>query len=196
MSKVYSLPNILTIGRLILIPFLVVVFYLPWQGSHYMATGIFITASLTDWLDGYLARRWKQVTLFGAFLDPVADKVLVATALLLLVGAKEFNYITLPAIVIVGREIVISALREWMAEWGKRASVAVGLMGKIKTAFQMFSIVLLLAFNPEMHWMGMVGVVMLYIAAIMTIWSMIIYIKIAWEQMMIVDESQAEAMNL
>lgn len=196
MSKVYSLPNILTIGRLVLIPFLVIVFYLPWQGAHYMATGIFITASLTDWLDGYLARRWKQVTLLGAFLDPVADKVLVATTLLLLVGAKEINYITLPAIVIVGREIVISALREWMAEWGKRASVAVGMMGKIKTALQMFSLVLLLAFNPDMNWIGMLGVVMLYIAAIMTIWSMIIYIKIAWQQMMITDESQTEMVNV
>lgn len=196
MSKVYSLPNILTIGRLILIPFLVVVFYLPWHGAHYMATGIFITASLTDWLDGYLARRWKQVTLLGAFLDPVADKVLVATALLLLVGAKEINYITLPAIVIVGREIVISALREWMAEWGKRASVAVGWLGKIKTVMQMISIVLLLAFNPEMSWIGMMGVVMLYLAALMTIWSMVFYLQIAWQQMMHVNNNHSSDLNV
>ncbi len=179
----YSLPNLLTFSRILLIPILIIVFYLPWKGAHVLATAIFIIASVTDWLDGYLARKWKQTTLLGAFLDPVADKVLVATCLLLLVGAKEINYITLPSIVIVGREIVISALRELMAEWGKRTSVAVGLLGKIKTTLQMIAIVLLLAFNPEQTWLGSLGVVMLYVAAIMTIWSMIVYMKIAYQEL-------------
>ncbi len=183
MSKVYSLPNLLTISRLLVIPIIIVVFYLPWHGAHYLATGLFILASVTDWLDGYLARRWGQVTLLGAFLDPVADKVLVATCLLLLVGAQDINYITIPSIVIVGREIVISALRELMAEWGKRASVAVGVLGKIKTCLQMTAIVLLLAFHPGSTWLGVLGVVCLYVAAILTIWSMVVYIKIAWYEL-------------
>jgi CDP-diacylglycerol--glycerol-3-phosphate 3-phosphatidyltransferase len=180
---VYSLPNILTFSRILLIPVLIIVFYLPWKGAHLLATGIFIVASITDWLDGYLARKWKQTTMLGAFLDPVADKVLVATCLLLLVGAKDIDYITLPAIVIVGREIVISALRELMAEWGKRTSVAVGFLGKIKTTLQMIALVLLLAFNPEQTWLGSLGVVMLYVAAIMTIWSMVVYMKIAYHEL-------------
>jgi len=180
---VYSLPNILTFSRILLIPVLIIVFYLPWKGAHLLATAIFIVASITDWLDGYLARKWKQTTMLGAFLDPVADKVLVATCLLLLVGAKDIDYITLPAIVIVGREIVISALRELMAEWGKRTSVAVGFLGKIKTTLQMIALVLLLAFNPEQTWLGSLGVVMLYVAAIMTIWSMVVYMKIAYHEL-------------
>lgn len=184
---VYSLPNILTMMRLVLIPILVIVFYMPWEWSHYLATSIFILASITDWLDGYLARKWGQVTHLGAFLDPVADKVLVATCLLLLVGAKDINYITLPSIVIVGREIVISALREWMAEWGKRASVAVGRLGKIKTVLQMLAIILLLAFHPNDTLIGVLGVILLYIAALMTIWSMVVYIKIAYLEMSSMD---------
>lgn len=179
----YSLPNLLTFSRILLIPILIVVFYLPWKGGHVLATSIFIIASLTDYLDGYLARKWGQTTLLGAFLDPVADKVLVATCLLLLVGAKEINYITLPSIVIVGREIVISALREFMAEWGKRTSVAVGLLGKIKTTLQMIAIAILLALRPEQTYLGLLGVFMLYIAAMMTIWSMVVYMKIAYQTM-------------
>lgn len=180
----YNLPNILTLSRIVIIPILIVVFYLPWHGAHILATGLFIVASITDGLDGYLARKWHQTSMLGAFLDPVADKVLVATCLLLLVGAKDINYITLPAIVIVGREIVISALREWMAEWGKRASVAVGVLGKVKTTLQMIAIILLLAFHPQQTWLGSLGVVMLYVAALMTIWSMVVYLKIAYEEML------------
>lgn len=180
----YNLPNILTLSRIAIIPILVVVFYLPWQSAHLMATGLFIIASITDGLDGYLARKWQQTSMLGAFLDPVADKVLVATTLLLLVGAKDINFITLPAIVIVGREIVISALREWMAEWGKRASVAVSVLGKVKTILQMLSIILLLAFHPVQSWLGILGVVMLYVAAFMTIWSMVVYLKIAYQEML------------
>ena len=183
MSKIRNLPNILTIARLLLIPILILVFYLPWEWSNYTAACIFLVASITDWLDGYLARKWQQETLFGAFLDPVADKVLVSTALLLLLGVSKIHFITLPAIVIVGREIVISALREWMAEWGKRASVAVGLLGKIKTILQMVSLVLLLAFHKQHTWFAAMGVILIYLAALMTIWSMVVYMRIAFEVM-------------
>lgn len=132
MSRVTSLPNLLTLMRIVLIPIFIIVFYLPVPWAHGLAAAIFALASFTDWLDGYLARKLEQISPFGAFLDPVADKLLVACSLLLLVGEKDVGYITIPAIVIVGREIVISALREWMAEIGSRASVTVSYIGKIK----------------------------------------------------------------
>jgi CDP-diacylglycerol--glycerol-3-phosphate 3-phosphatidyltransferase len=169
--------------RILLIPVFVGVFYLPASWAHGAAAVIFAIASLTDWLDGYLARRWEQSSPFGAFLDPVADKLLVTTSLLLLVGAKDLNYITLPAIIIVGREIVISALREWMAEVGRRASVTVSHVGKVKTAMQMIALVLLLAFYPATSYWGVLGFILLYVAAIMTIWSMVVYLMIAWPQL-------------
>ncbi len=167
-----------------LIPVFVIIFYLPFDGAHFIAACIFAAAGFTDWLDGYLARRLHLTSTFGAFLDPVADKLLVSTSLLLLVGAKEIDYITIPAIVIVGREIVISALREWMAEIGKRASVTVGYIGKAKTAIQMLALMLLLAFTPLVSWWGTIGFVLLYVAAILTIWSMVIYLTIAWPDLM------------
>lgn len=183
MSTLTSLPNLLTLLRIILIPIFVGVFYLPFDWAHWVAAIIFAAAGFTDWLDGYLARRLKQMSPFGAFLDPVADKLLVATSLLLLVGAKDVNYITLPAIVIVGREIVISALREWMAEVGRRASVTVNYIGKVKTTMQMLALFLLLAFHPANSWWGVLGFILLYLAAILTIWSMVIYLTIAWPQL-------------
>lgn len=178
-----SWPNLLTLMRIVLIPIFVIVFYLPVTWAHAATAILFALASFTDWLDGYLARRLKQMSPFGAFLDPVADKLLVATSLLLLVGTRDINYITLPAIVIVGREIVISALREWMAEVGSRASITVSYIGKVKTTVQMFALVLLLAFYPESSYWGMLGFFLLYVAAILTIWSMVIYIMIAWPQL-------------
>lgn len=184
MSTLTSLPNLLTLLRIVLIPIFVIVFYLPFDCAHAIAAGIFAAASITDWMDGYLARKLKMMSPFGAFLDPVADKLLVSTSLLLLVGAKDIDYITLPAIVIVGREIVISALREWMAEVGRRASVAVGYIGKVKTGLQMIALVLLLAFNPIISWWGSIGFILLYVSAILTIWSMIIYLMIAWPELM------------
>ncbi|WED42314.1 CDP-diacylglycerol--glycerol-3-phosphate 3-phosphatidyltransferase [Legionella cardiaca] len=184
MSTLTSLPNLLTLMRIVLIPVFIIAFYLPFDWSHGLAAAIFALASFTDWLDGYLARRLKQMSPFGAFLDPVADKLLVACSLLLLVGAREMDYITIPAIVIVGREIVISALREWMAEVGSRASVTVSYIGKIKTTVQMIALLLLLAFNPTQSWWGVLGFILLYLAAILTIWSMIIYLTIAWPQLM------------
>ena len=183
MSTLTSLPNLLTLLRIVLIPVLVIVFYLPFKLSYVLAASIFALASFTDWLDGYLARKLKQMSPFGAFLDPVADKLLVATSLLLLVGAKDLDYITLPAIIIVGREIVISALREWMAEVGRRASVTVSYVGKVKTALQMIALVLLLAFYPSTSYWGVLGFILLYVAAILTLWSMVIYITIAWPQL-------------
>ena len=170
--------------RILLIPVFVCVFYLPFQWANALAATIFAAACFTDWLDGYLARKLKMMSPFGAFLDPVADKLLVSTSLLLLVGAKDLNYITIPAIVIVGREIVISALREWMAEIGSRASVTVGYIGKVKTSLQMLALFLLLAFNPVSSWWGIVGFILLYVSAILTIWSMVIYLAIAWPQLM------------
>lgn len=184
MSTLTNLPNLLTLTRILLIPVFVVVFYLPFNYSSIIAACIFALASFTDWLDGYLARKLKMMSPFGAFLDPVADKLLVSTTLLLLVGAKEIDYITIPAIVIVGREIVISALREWMAEIGKRASVTVGYIGKVKTALQMLALVLLLASTPFVSWWGTLGFFLLYVSAILTIWSMVIYLSIAWPELM------------
>ena len=183
MNPLTSLPNLLTLMRIALIPIFIGVFYLPFTWAHLAAAIIFALASFTDWLDGYLARKLKQLSPFGAFLDPVADKLLVASSLLLLVSANEVHYITLPAIVIVGREIVISALREWMAEVGSRASVAVGYIGKVKTAMQMIALVLLLAFYPSSSLWGAIGFILLYVAAILTIWSMVVYLMIAWPEL-------------
>ena len=170
--------------RIMLIPIFIIVFYLPFKWAHAIAAGIFFAASFTDWLDGYIARKFHMMSPFGAFLDPVADKLLVSTSLLLLVGARDINYITIPAIVIVGREIVISALREWMSEIGRRTSVTVGYIGKVKTTLQMVALFLLLAFNPIVSWWGILGFVLLYVSAILTIWSMVIYLAIAWPELM------------
>ncbi len=184
MNTLTSLPNLLTLMRIILIPIFILVFYLPFPFAHGAAAVIFAVASITDWLDGYLARKLKMMSPFGAFLDPVADKLLVATSLLLLVGVKDIPYLTLPAIVIVGREIVISALREWMAEIGRRTSVAVSYIGKIKTTMQMVALVLLIAFNPISSWWGVLGFILLYLSAILTMWSMVVYLMIAWPDLM------------
>ena len=180
MPSFVNLPNALTLARIVLIPVFIAIYYLPWSWAHGTAAIIFAVASFTDWLDGYLARKLHQMSPFGAFLDPVADKLLVACSLLILVGQKDIDYITLPAIGIVGREIVISALREWMAELGRRASVTVSYVGKVKTALQMLALILLLAFHPGPTVLGVLGVILLYLAAILTIWSMVIYFMIAW----------------
>lgn len=178
-----GLPNLLTLLRIGLIPFFILCFYLPFKYAHICAAIIFTCASLTDWLDGFLARKLGQTSPFGAFLDPVADKLLVASSLLMLVGSQDLHFITIPAIVIVGREIVISALREWMAEVGSRASVAVGFIGKIKTTMQMVAIILLLAFHASSPILMNIGVVLLYLAAILTVWSMIVYLRVAWPEL-------------
>ena len=132
-----NIPNILTVLRVLLIPIIILLFYLPFQWSYLAASAVFAIAAITDWLDGYLARKLQQSTPFGAFLDPVADKLMVAVALVLLVEEHSNLWLTLPAAIIIGREIVVSALREWMAELGARAQVAVSNLGKWKTAAQM-----------------------------------------------------------
>jgi len=180
-----NFPTVLTFMRIFLIPVFVAVFYLPFPWVHLATAAIFGLAALTDWLDGYLARRWNQTSSFGAFLDPVADKLMVAVALILLVQQHPSIVFTVPAMIIVGREIAVSALREWMAELGNRASVAVSVIGKFKTIAQMVALLLLLYQDP----IGMlptttVGMVLLYIAALLTLWSMVIYIRAAWPILM------------
>jgi CDP-diacylglycerol--glycerol-3-phosphate 3-phosphatidyltransferase len=174
-----NIPNILTLSRIVMIPVFVFIFYMPVQWSYLVSAAIFTLAAATDWLDGYLARKLNQSTPFGAFLDPVADKLMVAVALAVLIEEHAALILTLPATVIIGREIVISALREWMAEVGSRASVAVSYIGKIKTVAQMAAIIGLLAFPPSVV-QSDIAIGLLYAAAGLTLWSMALYLKAAW----------------
>ena len=177
----WTLPNILTLLRITMIPVLVIVFYLPGKWMPLLCAAIFGLAAVTDWLDGFLARRLKQQSVFGAFLDPVADKLMVAVALVLLVEANNNLFFTIPVAVIIGREIAISALREWMSEIGERATVAVSIIGKVKTTAQMVAILLLLYDAPVGGFpTHPVGLVLLYVAAALTLWSMLIYMRAAW----------------
>ncbi len=178
-----KIPNIVTLSRIILIPVFVLIFYLPFDWRYVGSALIFGLAAFTDWLDGYLARRLAQTSAFGAFLDPVADKLLVAVALVLIVGHRNITFLALPAAVIIGREIMISALREWMAEIGKRTSVAVSVIGKIKTGVQMAAIICLLIYHPPHYFFAVVGTLLLYAAATLTIWSMCVYLNAAWGQL-------------
>jgi CDP-diacylglycerol--glycerol-3-phosphate 3-phosphatidyltransferase/cardiolipin synthase len=181
----WNIPNILTLFRILLIPVFVLIFYLPFAWARVGCALVFGLAALTDWFDGYLARRWSQTSSFGAFLDPVADKLMVAVALLLLVQSDHTPALAIPAAVIIGREITISALREWMAELGARGRVAVSMIGKIKTTIQMIAILLLIYKYPL--W-GLpvypLGFVLLYLAAILTLWSMFVYLRAAWPNLM------------
>lgn len=176
-----NIPNILTLTRIAAIPVIVMVFYLPFSWANVATAAIFAIAGFTDWLDGYLARKLNQTSRFGAFLDPVADKLMVAVALILLVAADPGPWLAIPAAIIIGREIAISALREWMAQIGERAQVAVSYIGKIKTSAQMLALFLLLYKSPIGEFpVYAVGLVLLYIAAALTLWSMIIYLRAAW----------------
>jgi CDP-diacylglycerol---glycerol-3-phosphate 3-phosphatidyltransferase len=180
-----NIPNYLTLLRVGLIPIFFIVFYMPWHFAHGLSAAIFALAAITDWLDGYLARSLGQVSAFGRFLDPVADKLIVAVALVLMVGQYQGEFqvsLSVPAAIIVGREIVISALREWMAELGKSRSIAVSFLGKVKTAFQMVALVLLLA-QPTNLFNGLLinlGITLLWLAAMLTLWSMVIYMRAAY----------------
>jgi CDP-diacylglycerol--glycerol-3-phosphate 3-phosphatidyltransferase len=181
----WNIPNILTLLRIVLIPVFVLIFYLPVGWARVGCALVFALAAVTDWFDGFLARRWSQTSPFGAFLDPVADKLMVAVALLLLVQSEPTPSLAIPAVVIIGREITISALREWMAELGARGKVAVSMVGKVKTAIQMIAILLLIYERPL--WglpIYTVGFVLLYAAAILTIWSMFVYLRAAWPSLM------------
>jgi CDP-diacylglycerol---glycerol-3-phosphate 3-phosphatidyltransferase len=184
-----TVPTMLTLLRIVLIPVLVVVFYLPYQWTNFAAALVFAVASVTDWLDGWIARRYHQYSAFGAFLDPVADKLMVATALFLIVQGHPTTWMALWAAVIVGREIAVSALREWMAELGQRARVAVATVGKFKTIAQMVALLCLLysispAKTAPMPWMGdvvfRIGDWLLAIAAVLTLWSGFEYLRAAW----------------
>jgi CDP-diacylglycerol---glycerol-3-phosphate 3-phosphatidyltransferase len=174
-----KLPNILTLLRVALIPILVVVWFLPLSYAGQTTAAIFLLAALTDWFDGWLARRWQQESAFGAFLDPVADKLMVAAALVLLVDAFNSVLVTLAAMVIIGREIVVSSLREWMAEIGQRGQVAVSWLGKLKTSAQMVAILLCLALPVKIDLMHP-GLWALGLAAALTLWSMWSYLRAAW----------------
>lgn len=171
-------PNLVTFSRIILIPLLIGIFYLPIDGStqNALATGLFIFAGITDWLDGWLARRLNQMSAFGAFLDPVADKLIVVAALLALLYLNRVDMIV--ALIIVGREIAISALREWMAKVGQAASVAVAFIGKLKTVAQMVAIPLLLfhdtLFGLDCQWLG---TILINVAAVLTAVSMLYYLR-------------------
>jgi cardiolipin synthase len=176
----FNVPNLLTWLRIVLIPVFVALYYLPdgWldaRAVNVFAAGIFAIAAVTDWLDGYLARALNQTSAFGAFLDPVADKLMVAAALIILLKVGRVDAFI--ALVIIGREIAISALREWMAGGGQGKSVAVAFVGKIKTASQMVAILLLLYFEPVGAFpTNVVGTWLIYVAALLTITSMVYYI--------------------
>jgi CDP-diacylglycerol--glycerol-3-phosphate 3-phosphatidyltransferase len=188
-SPFTTIPNMLTIGRMFMIPVIVVLFYMPFQWSYMASAIIFALAGITDFVDGYLARRWGQSTPLGAFLDPVADKLMVSVVLIMLVAAysQDTNYgplLAIPSMVIIGREVTVSALREWMAEMGKRASVAVSLVGKVKTTAQMVAITGLLAVKPDMDnlWVQL-SFVLIFSAMILTLWSMFMYLRAAWPEL-------------
>ena len=200
--SIFNLPNNLTIARILMIPLFVAIAYWPpamgigmpaisdnviarvgmseFSDSllrHLLLTGVFIIAAVTDWLDGYFARKLNVVSAFGRFLDPVADKLMVAAALIILVQWHPNIIMAIAAIVIISREIAVSALREWMAELGIRTSVAVSYVGKLKTTFQMIAITVLL-----LNWQSleMIGYVLMVAAVILTLWSMMIYLRAAW----------------
>ena len=185
-----TVPTMLTLLRIAMIPVLAVVFYLPYGWSNFVTAAVFGLASLTDWLDGWIARRYGQFSKFGAFLDPVADKLMVSTALFLIVQGHPTAWMALWAAVIVGREIAVSALREWMAEVGQRNKVAVAAMGKFKTIAQIVALLCLLySVSPAQPphpqpWMGDVvfhiGDWLLAAAALLTLWSGLGYLRAAW----------------
>ncbi|MBI5898376.1 MAG: CDP-diacylglycerol--glycerol-3-phosphate 3-phosphatidyltransferase [Rhodocyclales bacterium] len=178
-----NIPNLLTWARILLIPLVVGVFYMPLSvgEQNFIATTAFLVAAITDWIDGWLARKLNQISAFGAFLDPVADKLMVAAALVMLVKLDRADAIL--AFVIIGREIAISALREWMAHIGARKSVAVSLIGKLKTIAQMTAIPMLLWHAPigplNIVWLGTLA---LWVAALLTLWSMGYYLRKAWPE--------------
>lgn len=178
----FNIPTYLTLFRVMLIPFFVIAFYLPFSWAPFCCALLFVIAAVTDWLDGFLARLWKQTTPFGAFLDPVADKVMVAIALVLVSEQYHNWWVTLPAATMIAREIIISALREWMAGIGLRSRVAVSWIGKVKTTAQMLALVALL-WRPTALIEG-AGFFALYIAAVLTFWSMFQYLGAARQDLL------------
>ena len=179
-----NIPNTLTLLRIALIPCFIVLFYLPVGWARIAAGIVFIVAALTDLLDGYIARRLNQTSKLGEFLDPVADKLMVAVALVMLLQQDPTLWLTAPVVVIIGREITVSALREWMAELGVRGRVAVSIWGKLKTTAQMLALIfmiMLIDLGPISSYA--VGFVLLYVAAALTLWSMLQYLAAAWPEL-------------
>lgn len=193
-----TIPTMLTLARIVMIPVLVLVFYLPYRWSNFATAAVFALAAVTDWLDGWVARRYGLHSAFGAFLDPVADKLMVAVALFLIVQGHPTPWMAFWAAVIVGREIAVSALREWMAEIGQRATVKVAMIGKIKTVVQMLALLALLYSvvpgQRPLPWPGdpvfHVGDWMLAVAALLTLWSGVQYLIAAWPALM-ADEKKS-----
>ena len=176
-----TIPTVLTLFRFALIPVLVLVIYLPYHWTNFAAAFLFALGAITDWADGYIARRFGMMSAFGAFLDPVADKLAVAVALIIIVQLHPTLFMALIAAVIIGREITISALREWMAEVGQRSTVRVAAIGKIKTIVQMVALVMLLYREPL--WglpIFLIGEWLLAVAAVLTLWSGFAYLRAAW----------------
>ncbi len=196
---ILTLPNLLTFTRILAIPIFVGAYFLSSDGTHNVAVVIFVLAAVTDWLDGFLARILKKTSTFGAFLDPVADKLMVCTALVLLVSDHQlaekmmFNVVfVISILIIVGREVSVVALREWMAELGNRASVATSYLSKGKTMMQMIAIVLLLYGQPVGEFETLIaGELLLYVAAALTIWTMTIYLRAAIPTLMSTDNEES-----
>lgn len=183
----WTIPNIITMLRVFLIPVFVVVYYLDWKWAHQAGAFIFWLAAITDWFDGYLARKLQQSTAFGAFLDPVADKLIVAAALLMITHTYASVWITVPAILLMSREVYVSALREWMGQHGKSDIVAVSFVGKAKTMAQMLALIGLLSemdyfMGFPIYWV-VLGKALLYFAAVLSVWSMMTYTIAAWKNL-------------
>ena len=175
----YTLPNLITIFRVLLIPVFVTVYFLDWRWAHEAGAFIFWLAAITDWFDGYLARRLKQSSAFGAFLDPVADKLIVAAALLMITHTYQTLWITIPAIILLSREVYVSSLREWMGQMGLSSNVKVSFVGKLKTTAQMLALIGLLSgmeyfLGFRIFWVSL-GYILLYVATVLSLWSMWIY---------------------
>lgn len=183
----WTIPNIITMLRVVLIPVFVMVYYLDWEWARQAGAFVFWLAAITDWFDGYLARKLKQSTAFGAFLDPVADKLIVAAALLMITHSYATIWITVPAILLMSREIYVSALREWMGQQGKSDTVSVSSMGKAKTMAQMLALIGLLSemeyfLGVQIYWVTL-GYILLYFAAVLSVWSMVSYTIAAWRDL-------------
>ncbi len=186
-----NIPMSLTLIRILAIPVVILLYLLPFPWAHPVAAVIFLLAALTDWLDGVLARALSQTTKLGAFLDPVADKLLVTMTLVIILAKHALPTLAIPIAIIIGREIAISALREWMSEIGKRTGVKVMYISKLKTVLQMLAVVLLLWYYPGVSaWVEWFGPILLWLAAALTVWSMGIYLRVAWPDLTLSKEKE------
>ncbi|HET8817746.1 MAG TPA: CDP-diacylglycerol--glycerol-3-phosphate 3-phosphatidyltransferase [Pseudidiomarina sp.] len=181
----WNVPNLLTLIRLALIPVFLIIYYIPGQDAHFWAAFVFALAAITDFFDGYIARRFNQFTKFGAFLDPVADKVMVAASLVVVVEDYATWWVSIPALAIISRELVVSALREWMAQIGRQEQVKVSNLGKYKTIAQMVAITGLIW--EANTFVIVTAAILLYVAFILTLWSMWAYLRAAWADLSEVD---------